>query len=83
MSIRILGTLYSETRLVDSTDFLLRLRATALALRVLRLRASFEVSRCRAQASRALALRGPPTIYSLRCESKFGVIPSGHAADDV
>jgi hypothetical protein len=36
---------------------MLRLRAIALALRVLRLRASLDVSRFRAHASRALALR--------------------------
>ena len=38
----------------------LMLRASALALRVLMLRASLDVSRCRAHASRALALRVVP-----------------------
>ncbi|OLE87491.1 MAG: hypothetical protein AUG08_11660 [Acidobacteria bacterium 13_1_20CM_2_55_15] len=35
---------------------------TVAAVYFLRLRASLEVSRCRAHAPRALALRGPPAI---------------------
>src|SRR6059036_1981259 len=53
----------SRSRSGCSTTIFSAGESTVGAVYFLRLRASLEVSRCRAHASRALALRGPPTIY--------------------